>query len=316
MQALSVSLGGVRGHAAPLAHGPGEVVVAPARLVWNVGIPLLALALAPRYVTPAAVLMSGAFTAFTLCFGHSVGMHRGVIHGAFRMGRRTERALIYLLVLTGLGGPLTMFRMHETRDAHQNRPQAPAYYSYAHGMLTDFWWYLCCTHRGESGATVPERYRRDAYWQWMEATWRWQQLPVAAALFALGGTPWVVWAVLVRLSVGILGHWFVNYAAHTHGYRLFRMHGSGEEGRNHLLWGVLAMGEGWHNNHHAFPRSARFGVRWWELDPGWFAVCALRALGLVWDVKTWRDGAPLREGASATGALTLRDALEDHRASE
>jgi stearoyl-CoA desaturase (delta-9 desaturase) len=296
-----------RGHAIPLPHAPGEVRLSPAKILWHGGI-AVAGALAPFWFDWTAALFGAGSAIVLLGLGHSVGLHRGVIHRAFDMGVWTERVLLYLAILTGIGGPLSLLRMHDTRDHHQNRPEAPAYYAYDHSMVQDASWYLFHVHTGP-GKAPPAAREADPFYRFLEATWRWQQLPWAVLLYDWGGLPWLLWGVGARLFACVYGHWFVNYAAHTSGYRRVTMPGSGEEGRNHLVWGALAMGEGWHNNHHAWPSSARFGVTWWEIDPGWWIVRALQALGLVWNVRTWADGAPLRAGATVHRVDTVRDAV-------
>lgn len=296
-------------HATPQAHAAGEVKLSWSKLAWNGAALSGALVLPWFFFDWTALVGSAIFTAFLLCFGHSVGVHRGVIHGAFRMSQSTERVLIYLVVLTRIGGPLSLMRMHNTRDQHQNRPAAPNYYTFAHSMAQDFAWYLFFEHRGVAAPIDPIR-EADPYYRFMEKTWRWQQLPWAILLFSTMGMSGIAFGLFGRIAACVLGHWYVNYVCHTRGYRRYRMPGSGEEGRNHLLWGALAMGEGWHNNHHAFPASARFGIAWWELDPGWYAVCALRSAGLVWDVKTWSDGAPRRDSARENPLDGIHEALE------
>jgi stearoyl-CoA desaturase (delta-9 desaturase) len=102
------------------------------------------------------------------------------------------------------------------------------------------------------------------------------------ACYAWGGFPLVVWGMSVRLVLTLHGTWFVNSAAHTWGYRTWQ---TKEDSRN-LWWvGLLAWGEGWHNNHHAFQRSARHGLAWWEFDANWVVIRGLSALGLVRDVQ-------------------------------
>jgi stearoyl-CoA desaturase (delta-9 desaturase) len=296
-------------HCDPLPHAAGEVRLSAAKLAWNGGFLLAALATPVLFPDPVPALATGLGTALILCFGHSAGFHRGVIHGAYRMGPWTERVLVYLLVLTGIGGPIALMRMHNTRDRHQNTPAAPNFYTFAHSMWDDFRWYLFHDHTGTPAPIDPAR-EADPFYRFMERTWRWQQVPWAILLSYAGGPAWLMWGVAVRIAICVLGHWYVNWACHTHGYFRYRMPGSGEEGRNHLIWGALAMGEGWHNNHHAYPQSARFGIGWWELDPGWWAVCAMRALGLVWDVKTWEQGAPLRNTAVPVALDGIHEAVE------
>lgn len=294
-------------HGHPLPHAPGELRLRPVKLLWN-GALAASLLVGPFCFRLDAAVFAMGMALVVLALGHSVGFHRGVIHGAFRMGPWTERALVYLAILAGIGGPIGMLRMHNTRDAHQNRPEAPDFYTFAHPAWRDASWYLFHEHTGPAAPIDPAR-EADPWYRFFEATWRLQHLPWIVGLALYGGLPWVVWGWGVRTAVCVFGHWYVNYAAHTRGYRRWRMPGSGEEGRNHLLWGALAMGEGWHNNHHAWPDSAKFGVGWWELDPGWWVVRGLRALGLVWDVKTWESGATRRATAVALPIAGLRSVI-------
>ena len=110
---------------------------------------------------------------------------------------------------------------------------------------------------------------------------------VGLALFAWGGWSFVVWGIFLRLVVGLHATWFVNSAAHTFGYRTYDT----PEGSTNCWWvGLIAWGEGWHNNHHAFQRSARHGHEWWELDLTWAAIRGLRSCGLA----TRSSGLPAR----------------------
>ena len=98
----------------------------------------------------------------------------------------------------------------------------------------------------------------------------------SGALFGL------VWGGLVRIFLVHHVTWSVNSVCHLWGGRPYR---SDDESRNNFLFGVLALGEGWHNNHHAFPTSARHGLRWWQLDASYWIIRALAWVRLAWDVK-------------------------------
>jgi stearoyl-CoA desaturase (delta-9 desaturase) len=91
----------------------------------------------------------------------------------------------------------------------------------------------------------------------------------------------LVWGGLVRVFLVHHVTWSVNSVCHLWGMRPYR---TGDQSRNNFLFGVLAMGEGWHNTHHAFPTSARHGLRWWQLDPSGWLIAGLERVGLVWDV--------------------------------
>jgi fatty-acid desaturase len=96
-----------------------------------------------------------------------------------------------------------------------------------------------------------------------------QQIPWAVLFFAIGGVPWVVWGIAVRVAASVTGHWLVGYFAHNRGPRSWHVEGAGVQGYNVPYCGLITMGEAWHNNHHAFPGSARLGLRDGEIDPVW-----------------------------------------------
>src|SRR5262249_15396810 len=102
----------------------------------------------------------------------------------------------------------------------------------------------------------------------------------------------------LRVAGGILGHWFVGYVSHKIGYVRYGIHGASAEGRNVFFLGVFSFGEGFHNNHHAYPGSARMGVKWYELDAGWFVVRALEVLGVFRDVQAWHRPGFVKKAAA------------------
>jgi stearoyl-CoA desaturase (delta-9 desaturase) len=122
---------------------------------------------------------------------------------------------------------------------------------------------------------------KDPYYRFLESSnVLWQPI-VGLALFALGGWPWVIWGVFVRIVFTYHITWLVNSAGHHFGYRSYR---TNDESRNNWWVALLTWGEGWHNNHHAFPSSARHGLRWFELDTTWLTIRVLEAVALARDV--------------------------------
>eukprot|EP00271_Cylindrocystis_brebissonii_P014370 TRINITY_DN35709_c0_g1_i1.p1 TRINITY_DN35709_c0_g1~~TRINITY_DN35709_c0_g1_i1.p1 ORF type:complete len:140 (+),score=22.24 TRINITY_DN35709_c0_g1_i1:66-422(+) len=105
---------------------------------------------------------------------------------------------------------------------------------------------------------------------------------MAAALYALGGVPFVVWGLAVRVVWVYHITWAVNSAAHVWGPQSWN---TGDLSRNNWWVALLAFGEGWHNNHHAFEYSARHGLEWWQLDPTWYTVKLLEMAGLATKVR-------------------------------
>jgi stearoyl-CoA desaturase (delta-9 desaturase) len=115
----------------------------------------------------------------------------------------------------------------------------------------------------------------------MENTWPLHQAALAILLHAIGGVSWVVWGVAVRVSVGVTSHWIVTYFAHNPGPGRWLVKNAAVQASNLEGWGFLTHGECWHNNHHAFPESARMGLEPGQLDPGWNVLKMLERFGVV-----------------------------------
>jgi len=99
----------------------------------------------------------------------------------------------------------------------------------------------------------------------------------------LGVLTGLLWGGLARIFLVHHVTWSINSICHLWGGQPFQ---TGDDSRNNVVFGILGLGEGWHNNHHAFPSSARFGLRWWQIDMGYWFICVLAALGLASGVKT------------------------------
>lgn len=122
----------------------------------------------------------------------------------------------------------------------------------------------------------------DPVYQFFQNNLIWLQVALGVVLFLLGGWPFVIWGVFVRLVFVWHCTWLVNSATHKFGYRTYE---SGDRSTNCWWVALLTYGEGWHNNHHAFQYSARHGLQWWEIDMTWMTVKFLQALGLATNVK-------------------------------
>lgn len=277
-------------HAHAWEIAPGEIRWAPAKSLLFTGTAVATLLFGWQTATVPGLLVFALGTAACLGLGHSVGLHRGLIHGTFQMGRTTKRVLLWMATLTGIGPVLRLMDVHDRRDLWQNKTEAPAYYTYRHGLWTDFLWYLHCDHhppRAQPGVAVftRARHEHDPVLRWLDRTWIWQQLGVALPLFWMMGWTGVVWGCCARIAMSMAGHWLVNFMAHRKGDLDHRIDGAGEEGRNNWVFGALSMGEGWHNNHHAFPTSARHGLRWWQIDVSYMTIWIMSKVGLARDIR-------------------------------
>ena len=123
----------------------------------------------------------------------------------------------------------------------------------------------------------------------------WQQLPWAVLFSAIGGASWLVWGICVRVSVCVTGHWLVGHFSHRSGEQSWIIEGVAAQGYNVRLAGLISMGESWHNNHHAFPGSAKMGLFPGQTDLGWWLIRGFEAAGLASNIKTPRNLQP-RDG--------------------
>jgi stearoyl-CoA desaturase (delta-9 desaturase) len=105
---------------------------------------------------------------------------------------------------------------------------------------------------------------------------------LSGILYALGGLPLFLWAICVRIVVGLHATWLVNSATHMWGSRRFE---TKDDSRNNWWVALMTFGEGWHNNHHAHPTSARHGLAWYEFDPSWIQISLLKWLGIASNVR-------------------------------
>ena len=274
--------------ASPLSNARlGKVQWSPPRSLWMLGMTASALLLAPIYVTPSAVLLWLSTSAVTLCLGHSIGLHRLVIHQSLEAPRWFERLLAYLGTLVGMAGPLGMIRLHDTRDWAQRQAECHDLHAHRAPLLRDAWWQMHCRLELAHPPTfkLETRLRDDTVLRFLERTWMAQQIPWALLFWWIGGLPWLVWGVPVRIAVGVTGHWLVGHITHRHGPQGWSVDDVAVQGHDLPAAALITFGEGWHGNHHAWPESARLGVEPGQHDPGWWVLLALRRAGLVWGLK-------------------------------
>lgn len=229
--------------------------------------------------------------------GVTVGFHRLFTHRSFQTTRTIQCVLGVLGSMT-FQGPLLPWvgrhRLHhqysdKDGDPHSPYPHRPGLW----GLFRGFWH----AHIGWAFAPMPDdldRYagdlQRSPMLRLVSALFPlWALLGVlipAAIGFGFGG--WTgalagfIWGGLVRILLGHHVTWSVNSVCHLWGTRPYV---SGDESRNNAVIGVLALGEGWHNNHHAFPSSARHGLQWWQLDIAYWVIRGLVFCRLAWRVR-------------------------------
>ena len=263
----------------------GKVRWDPVHSLWNGAMLAASLVLAPMLFTWSALAVFLVLTGGFLLLGHSVGFHRRLIHRSFDCPLWLERILVWAGTCVGMSGPFWMIRTHDLRDWAQRQADCHDYLAHRRPMAVDGWWQIHCRlELAEPPAFDFGAAGRDPFYRFLEATWMAQQLPIAALLFAFGGWSWVVWGVCVRVTASVTGHWFVGHLAHRRGPQSWLIEGAGVQAHDVPWAAIPTMGEAWHNNHHAFPGSARIGLYEGQSDWGYLFILALQRLGLAWNI--------------------------------
>ncbi|HEY0300983.1 MAG TPA: hypothetical protein VGC36_06610 [Rhizomicrobium sp.] len=292
----------------------GEVVWDAPRSLWNAAMLLAALILGPLTFTWSAL---GAFmvtAAVTLCAGHSVGFHRRLIHRSFECPKWLEYVLLWFGTLVGMGGPIWTIRLHDTRDWAQRQADCHGFLRHEKPLPVDGFLYLHfrLKLKRPPGFDPGPGIADDAFILFLDRTWMLQQIPVAVGLFLLGGWPFVVWGVCVRVAACTTMHWFISYYAHTSGPQDWIVDGAVIQAHNVPWMAIPTMGEAWLSNHHAFPASARHGLYPGQIDIGYRFVQVLAWLGLAWNVNLPAK-LPPRRGISPLTARAMSVAAAGQR---
>ncbi len=238
----------------------------------------------PGTFTWPAVGVAVALYYITGALGVSLGFHRLLTHRSLECPRWLEYVLTTCGTLALQGGPMTWVATHRVHHANADREGDPHSVGRGLGWAHVEWLYRNNEARpteAEQRRLAPDLYKVPFYC-FLERTYLLWQVALGVLLFALGGWPFVVWGIFVRTVVTYHVTWLVNSAAHHSGYRTFR---TSDQSTNNWWVALLAWGEGWHNNHHAFPFSARHGLRRLEIDVTWYAIRVLSLMRLVRNVK-------------------------------
>ncbi|MCA9806661.1 MAG: fatty acid desaturase [Cyanobacteria bacterium HKST-UBA06] len=238
--------------------------------------------------TWSGLLVFTVMTYLTMCLGISMGFHRLHTHKSFK----TSRGLTVLLALLGTlaiqGGPIrwvaTHRLHHKTADQRSADPHSPK---------DGFWW----AHAGWTVFMHPELTAdrlgcyasdliQDPVFRYLEENYAWlytaSLLMLGLGGFVYDGWPtavsWVIWGGFVRTVYVWHITWLVNSATHRFGYTNYQCL---DDSRNLWWLALLTSGEGWHNNHHAHPRAAKMGHRWFEFDLTYITLRIFQRLGLV-----------------------------------
>ena len=250
-------------------------------ILWMVAVHLLALISLP-FVNTACLIALGILYPVT-AIGVTLAYHRLMSHKSFKVSSKTlERLLMTVATLSVQGGPIEWVGLHRHHHLHSDQPVDH------HNSRRGLWW----SHMGWMFQEVPamaevpaltKDMQKDPYYVWLEQNFLVPTLILGALLYWMGGWPLVGWGIFVRLVVVYHVTWLVNSATHTWGYRRYETE---DNSRNTWWVGLLAFGEGWHNNHHAHQANARHGEKWWEVDVTYGIIKLMGQLGLAHGIKT------------------------------
>ncbi len=215
--------------------------------------------------------------------GITVGYHRLLTHLSFTTPTLVKRFFATLGAMAFEGGPLIWVAQHRLHHKESDKEMDP------HNINVGFFH----AHMGWIFNRLPEEFdqktidlfvpdlKKDSYLVWLQKYHYLVAGLVGVLLLAFGGWSVFLWGFAFRTVFTWHATWLVNSAAHVWGYRFWKH----EQATNCWWVGIIALGEGWHNAHHAVPTSARHGLRWWEFDLSWLVIKFLASLGLAKKIK-------------------------------
>jgi stearoyl-CoA desaturase (delta-9 desaturase) len=263
--------------------GEGSIPTALALLAIHLGA---CAAVFPVFFSWPALFVAFGLYYLTGAIGVCLGYHRLLTHRSMRVPRLVEYAIATVGALSMQGGPISWVATHRAHHAFSDTERDP------HDSRRGFLWsHVQWLYRPNPAKLTRDAERRfapdlaaDPYYRFLDAAVPALQVALGIALFFAGGWSWVIWGIFVRLVVTYHATWLVNSAAHLFGYKTYRAPGS-DQSTNNWWVALVAWGEGWHNNHHAFPFSARHGLRWFEFDITWLTIRLMAFVGIARDVK-------------------------------
>lgn len=286
-------------------------------ILFNV-LPFLGtlLALALLYRRPIGTVEIALFLTmwFLTGFGVTVGFHRMLTHRTFEAHPVVRATLVALGSMAGLGSPISWVAMHRRHhqcadkpgDMHSPNLHGTDFKGRVKGFIHAHLTWMIRHEYPNVNYYVPDLLRDKIVFR-ISRNYNFYILLGLAVPAAIGGIlteSWMgaflgfLWGGVVRMFAVTNAMWALNSFLHTVGSRPFKVK---DRSTNSLLLAILAWGEGWHHNHHAFPRSAWFGLAWYRYDPGYWLIRSLAALGLAWNVEVPTPERIAKQSAAASG---------------
>jgi sn-1 stearoyl-lipid 9-desaturase len=261
----------------------------------------------PAFFHWSALVVLAVVSYLTGALGITLCFHRVLSHRSMRLRKPFEYLFALFGTLALQGDPISWVAVHRKHHAHADHDGDP------HGIHLGFKWaHMDWIYRHNIAMPSQEEILHyapdlmaDPYYRALQYLNVPLQVGLGILLFALGGWSWLIWGVFVRLVISYHCTWLVNSAAHMLGYRSFR---TADRSTNCWWVALLSFGEGWHNNHHAFPFSARHGLKWFEIDMTWWHVKILAFLRLADRIRVPSEVVQkrLREIEQSFGSSPLR----------
>jgi len=220
----------------------------------------------------------------TTGLGISMGYHRLHTHRSYKVPILLEYFFALCGALTLEGGPIFWVAVHRLHHQNSDLPGDP------HSPRDGAWWshvgWIILGETNHNNTRIMSKYAPDLarhrFYVWLN-TWHWVPSVILAVLMlAIGGLPILLWAMFARIVFGLHATWLVNSATHMWGGRRFATR---DNSRNNWWVALISFGEGWHNNHHSHPTSARHGLAWYEFDPSWLLIKLLKACGIAKSIQ-------------------------------
>jgi sn-2 palmitoyl-lipid 9-desaturase len=237
--------------------------------------------LAPWYFSWSALGVAIALYWLFGSIGICLGYHRLLTHRSFQVPKVLEYVFALFGSLALQGGPIFWVAGHRLHHAFTEDVDKDPY-----SARRGFWWsHILWILYPRAEFFASETYgkyapdlARDPFYSWLDRYFLLLQLPLGILLYALGGWSFVVYGMFVRIVFLWHTTWLINSATHLTGNRTFET----EDGSRNLWWAaLLTFGEGWHNNHHAYPNVAKAGWKWWQVDMTWWVIQTLKTVGLA-----------------------------------
>jgi stearoyl-CoA desaturase (delta-9 desaturase) len=239
------------------------------------------------FFTWNAVIVAAILWWVTGSLGIGMCYHRLLTHRGYKTPKWLEYVLTVFATLALEGGPIFWVATHRKHHQYSDREGDP------HSPLDGKWWAhvgwilmgKSLHHDTKALAKYVPDLTKDKFHVWIAKYHYVPSVILGVALLAIGGMPFLMWGMFVRIVFGLHSTWLVNSATHSWGSRRFDTR---DLSTNSWWVALFTWGEGWHNNHHAHPVSANHGMAWYEIDINWYGIWALQKIGLATDVHSYR----------------------------